>query len=361
MSLKVLVAGFATRHVCRSAYRAGHRVYAVDHFCDRDLDWYTEASMRFEEVDELPDLIQAMAERHGCDLMVATSGAECLEVPLRRAGTPPERVSRFMDKELVQKFFEDLRIPVPPRALPGEYPAMIKPRSGAGGWRNALVRNDAELRGWIGRWEETPYILQKFLPGRPVSVSCIAGGGRAKAICVNEQFVRGTDDAPFGYSGSLTPARSGPVVSRLIEWAERAAGASGCTGSVGIDFICDGEEAVAIEINPRFQATLDTVELATGVNLFSLHLGACNGRIPDMVPGARRVAIRKIIFAGRDLTVRTDLSGLHPYVADIPRVGSEIEEGHAVVSVLACGTDRVSAFRSLEKTINRVHRCIREW
>ena len=36
---RVLVAGFATRHVAQSANRAGYEVCAVDHFCDQDLGW----------------------------------------------------------------------------------------------------------------------------------------------------------------------------------------------------------------------------------------------------------------------------------------------------------------------------------
>ena len=34
---RILVAGFATRHVAQSAALAGYEVCAVDHFCDQDL------------------------------------------------------------------------------------------------------------------------------------------------------------------------------------------------------------------------------------------------------------------------------------------------------------------------------------
>lgn len=361
MSLKVLVAGFSTRHVCQSAHRAGHQVYAVDHFCDRDLDWYTDACQRFEELDEVSDCIDTMARLHRCDLLVATSGAESMDTPLPRAGTRSDIAAQFMDKCRTQEFFEELDIPVPPRAAPGDYPAMIKPLQGAGGWRNAVVSTGEERRAWEEAWEGIPYVLQQYRPGRPVSVSCIAGGGRAQAIAVNEQFLREDEDAAFGFSGSVTPALSHPFTSRLIDRAERAAAASGCIGSVGVDFVCDGDEAWAIEINPRFQATVDTVELATGVNLFDLHLDACRGRIPGSMPPARFVGIRRIIFSDRDLVVRSDLAPLAPGVADIPRVGTEIEAGHAVVSVLARGLSREDAFRALENTMTRVNRCMDEW
>ncbi|MFA5255043.1 MAG: ATP-dependent carboligase, partial [Methanoregula sp.] len=53
MKGRVLVAGFATRHVAQSAARAGYEVCAVDHFCDQDLFWCTEDRLKFGELDEL--------------------------------------------------------------------------------------------------------------------------------------------------------------------------------------------------------------------------------------------------------------------------------------------------------------------
>ena len=52
MSPSVLVAGYTTRHVAKSAARAGYDVYAVDHFCDQDLLWCTKDVMAFDELDE---------------------------------------------------------------------------------------------------------------------------------------------------------------------------------------------------------------------------------------------------------------------------------------------------------------------
>ena len=57
MKKRVLIAGFTTRHVARSASAAGYTVYSVDHFCDRDLSAYVKDCSRFEDLASLPGAI----------------------------------------------------------------------------------------------------------------------------------------------------------------------------------------------------------------------------------------------------------------------------------------------------------------
>ena len=357
MKGRVLIAGFATRHVAQSAWKAGYTVYAVDHFCDQDLAWYTADRLKFEELDELPDRIAEMAGRHRADLFVPTSGAETLGAPVPLAGTDARTAARLLDKLEVQRFFEGEAIPVPPLALPDDFPYIAKPRGGAGGWRNAVVRSRDDLDRWLRESEGAEPLLQKEVQGLPASVSCIGNGSHAVALATNEQLLRGGDASPFGFTGSVTPLRH-PLAERMKALAIRAAGASGCTGSVGVDFVL-GDDAVAIEVNPRFQATVDTVEAATGLSLFSLHMDACKGVLPQEPAVAGRFAVRRILFADRDLVVKEDLSGFAPRVADIPWPGSSFEEGQAVVSVLGTGSDREGAMEDLVNTLNKLERYMR--
>lgn len=357
---RVLVAGFATRHVVQSAYRAGYEVYAVDHFCDQDLCWYTKDRATFEELDELPEAIGSIAARHPIDMLVVTSGAEDLKTPLPFMGTPPEKVARHLDKLAIQHFFEEQDIPVPPLAAEGDYPCLIKPRRGAGGWRNQMVASIEERRAWEEAWPDVPYICQQVVEGKPCSVSCIGDGRRGRAIATNEQLLRSEGERAFGFAGSITPFAH-ETAGAMVRYAERAVGFSGCIGSVGVDFIADDAHPWAIEINPRFQATVDTVEMATGCNLFSLHLEACRGAIPAGMPQPRRFAARRILFAERDLVVRDDLSSLAPGISDIPWVGSEFEEGAAVLSVYGWGKSRDAALDMLDKTITHLRRYMSRW
>jgi predicted ATP-grasp superfamily ATP-dependent carboligase len=356
---RVLVAGFATRHVVQSAYRAGYEVYAVDHFCDQDLCWYTKDRATFEELDEIPAAIETIAAAHPIDMLVVTSGAEDLKSPLPLMGTSPEKVACHLDKLNIQHFFEDNDIPVPRLAAEGEYPCLIKPRRGAGGWRNQLLASMDEHRGWEECWPDVPYICQQIVKGQPCSVSCIGNGTQARAIATNEQLLRSEGERAFGFAGAITPFHH-ETVGDMVHYAEKAVALSGCKGSVGVDFIAD-RTPWAIEINPRFQATVDTVEMATGCNLFSLHIDACRGKIPAIMPKPRRYAARKILFAERDLVVRDDLSHLAPRISDIPWVGSEFEESSAVMSAYGWGKSRDSALDMLDKTITHLRRYMSRW
>lgn len=360
MKGRVLVAGFATRHIAQSAYRAGYEVYAIDHFCDQDLGWYTKECRRFEELDEIPDLASEFASARRFDIFVAASGAEVIGHTIPFYGSPPSVAGKFLDKLEIQYFFEEHDIPAPPLLSEGMYPAMVKPRHGAGGWRNAVVSNREEEEVWTELFPDTPYLRQAVAEGVPASVSCVANGRNARAVAVNRQLIRGGSERRYGFSGAATPYDT-PMREEMIQIAERAAALSGCVGSLGIDFIVDDNRTFAIEINPRFQATLDTVEMVTGMSVFGLHVDACRGTLPPATPPARCHAVRSILFAEDDGVVRDDLAGLSPAIADIPREGAEYEAGSALVSAYGWGRSDDDALAMLDKTITTLRRYISRW
>jgi hypothetical protein len=354
---RVLVAGFATRHVAQSAAQAGYEVCAVDHFCDQDLTWYTRDRICFEDLDGLPDAIERMCGRYSFDFAVATSEAEDLIFPVPLCGTPRERVERFLDKLAMQHFFENLEVPVPRIARDGEYPVMAKPRRGAGGWRNAVIPDAVTEKAWAALYPDIPYIRQEVAEGIPASVCCIANGTAARAVATNEQVLRGSGGSAFGFSGSVTPLDH-PLSATMGALAEKIAAASGCTGTIGIDFVIGSDRPRVIEVNPRFQGTADTVEAAYGFSLFRYHVDACAGILPDP-SRPQQYAARRILFADRDLTLEADLKALAPAVSDIPWPGTFFEEEQAIVSVAGTGPTRAAALDALDKNISTVRQYMR--
>ncbi len=357
MKGRVLVAGFATRHVAQSAHRAGYEVCAVDHFCDQDLGWYTQDRIKFDDLEDLAPAVEEMCSRHRFDMLVVTSGAEDIRSGIPLCGTPPERVLRFLDKLATQKFFEGLPVPVPRLSGEEDYPFIIKPRRGAGGWRNAIIRNRSERAAWEDLYDGVPHIRQQIASGIPASVCCVTDGSRARAVAANEQILREDAGTGFGFCGSITPCWH-PQAGAMIARAEQIAAASRCSGTIGIDFII-GDKIYAIEVNPRFQATVDTVEMATGCNLFSLHAGACNGVLPGTFSVPVQYAARRILFADRDMTITRDLKHLFPKVADIPWPGTVLEKDQAITSVFGWGITRDDALSALDKNITSVRQYLR--
>jgi hypothetical protein len=349
---RVLVAGFATRHVAQSASAAGYEVCAVDHFCDQDLAWYTKDRVQFDELDELPDAVDRISRKHVFDLLVVTSGAEDLGTAIPLLGTHPERIHRFLDKLDMQHFFEGLDFTVPRLAGTREYPVMIKPRCGAGGWRNEVVRSRAAEDDWVTRNPGIAYLRQQVIEGVPASVCCVTDGTTSRALAANEQLLRGGGNSAFGFCGSITPLDH-PVSGSMMAIAEKIASASGCIGTIGIDFVISGNTPYAIEVNPRFQGTVDTVEAAYAYNLFAVHADACRGNLPVRRRPVRYAA-RSILFADRDMVLAADLQGLAPVVADIPWPGTFFEDGQAIVSVFGSGNSRNEALSVLDKNIMTV-------
>jgi hypothetical protein len=316
---------------------------------------YADDCLSFDDLESLPRAIGQMSLRHDCDFFVPTSGAEMLPVDIPRYGPAPERAAIFLDKGRTSGFFQELGVPAPATLPERTYPAMVKPRSGSGGWRNAVLHNDGEWRKWNEELDAPPALWQEVVQGIPASVCCVTDGTRAKAVAVNEQFLRGGNEAVYGFSGSVTPFVH-PLADDMVMQAEKIASASGCIGTIGIDFVV-GDKPYAIEVNPRFQGTVDTVEMSTGINLFSLHVEACEGRLPEKMPETRQFAARKILFAEDNILQIPDLN-LLPFVADVPWPGTMIEKGGAIVSVYGWGRSRGDAILMLDKHISTVQQYI---
>lgn len=350
MNKSLLVVGYTTRHVVASAFAAGYTVYAIDYFCDQDLIPYTADHLKFEELDELPSAIDTMVSQYHPDYIVTTSGAELLALS-NRLGTPVDVARTFMDKEKTQVFFEKIGVPVPKEVSRGCYPAMAKTIEGAGGWRNQLVHSDNELETWLEFINDVPYILQEYIEGMPASVCCLVTPSRdAVVLATNQQILRGGEVCPFSFSGSVTPC-SHPMAARMEELGKKIAAESGCVGCIGIDFVLTNSEAYAIEVNPRFQGTLATVELATGQNLFTLHKNACEGHLPEKKVSASKYAVRKVLTAKNDFTLNADLLPFSSFIADIPHIGTYFSKGDVLCSVIGCGKTLKDAYSSLDNNI----------
>jgi predicted ATP-grasp superfamily ATP-dependent carboligase len=227
---------------------------------------------------------------------------------------------------------------------------MMKTLSGSGGWRNAVVHNDVERICWEEFVKHEPFMMQEVITGISASVSCVGTGSSAKAIAANEQILRGGEAGVYAFSGSVTPCTH-PMTKQMMEIAEEIVAASRCVGSVGVDFVLTDNALYAIEVNPRFQGTVETVEASCGTNLFRLHTAACHGVLPDTAPKPRQFCVRKILVAPKHMTLNADMRNLAGTIADIPHPKTVFEEGDVMFSVFGLGKSREEAFVSLDKNI----------
>jgi predicted ATP-grasp superfamily ATP-dependent carboligase len=172
-------------------------------------------------------------------------------------------------------------------------------------------------------------------------------------VAANEQLIgeAWTGAEGFRYCGNITPLE--PALPGLAEMAEKIVGRLGLVGSNGVDFLLTAGGPVVVEVNPRFQGSLDTVEMATGLNVFQAHVDAFRGLLPDR-PAALSTAGRAVIYAQRDLAAPEIAAD--EWTADVPRPGWQIKKGDPFLSLLARGEGREKVLRLLQRRASWLRR-----
>ncbi len=360
INVKLLVAGFSVRHIACSAARAGHQVIAADSFCDLDLEKCASETILLDRARALQTL-PALIEEQSPDAVVLGPGLEEADIRgIEVLNNPPELSARVSDKLWLARWLERegfpfIRTEAEPSAATWNYPSVVKPRKGAGGVGCRLVEDRADLA-----WEEG-LLIQEFVKGRPASVSVIGNGEEARAVAINEQIIgaRFAGAECFRYSGNITPLE--PNYPGLADAAEEIVAGLRLTGSNGVDFLLAEDGPVVVEVNPRFQGSLDTVELSTGLNIFKAHLKAFRGDLPERTMAVPcRTAGRIIYYAPEDLIVNNNLESDNSIegLADIPRQGSIIKRGDPVASLLATGKSRADVLGSLMERSSELERAL---
>ncbi len=377
--MKVLVIGVNTRHIACSASRAGYTVYTLGRFNDVDLKACSDRSVIHDMPDvhdlDLPELIPLFRTLLPVDFIVLGPGFEHLgnwveeitgNVPV--LNNPPHIFTNISDKAWLAKKLKILKLPHPftvsldslktPEDWTGGYPAIIKPRFGAGGMENRLVIDLKDLEMTMNVLDSGQYLLQEYIKGTVTSVSIISTGKQAVAIAVNEQLA-GIDTLtgmPFAYCGNITP-----YMSEYNDWMRETsmnlAKELALVGSNGVDFIITDKGPVVLEVNPRFQGSIDTVERSTGLNIFRLHHGSFQGKLP-VCGDSQCFSIKTIFFAPRRLVVE---KRVYDYLvqcynegtaADVPSKGTVCEKDEPVVSFLSEGNSRMEVVSQAEQLVN---------
>ena len=360
-SKKILVIGFNARHVVCSAKRAGYHVTTVSHFSDCDLLKCGDRTLAIHEefTGFIKDLdynsVKDTIKDIEYDNVILASGFEALEIP-KILGNDPKVASFINNKKVLRDKLESLGYRVPKHFELEDtikYPVIIKPQNGAGGFKNALVRDTTQLNDVVSSFHENEwheFVIEEYIKGVDASSSVLSTNNQAVTIAVNEQLLGLRYLGPmkrFSFCGSITPLKT--AFTREIEAvSEWIAIDLGLIGSNGIDFVIGPDGPVVIEVNPRFQGTLDTVEWALGINVFDAHVKACLGELIQR-PEHRRFAARVIYFAERDFEVRKRLS--EPFYMDIPCKGTHIQRGKPVISAIGCGKSRDIAFNAAMRRV----------
>lgn len=366
--MKVLAIGQSVRNISLSATRAGHQVLAADFYCDLDLFDCACQVARIPALPEAEMMLHRYIEQSAPDAVVLGPGLETAEVfGIKVLNNPREKILKVSDKLWLAGWLEERGYPhIPTRSFEDvenihNFPAVVKPRTGAGGAGCLKVWDKPGLAS-AAREAEGELLVQDWVDGLPASVSVIGNGREAKAVAVNEQLIgeAWTGARELRYSGNITPLEAGPgLKEEMTDLAEEIASDLGLLGSNGVDFILAEDGPVVVEVNPRFQGSLEAVELSTGINIFQAHLESFQGRLPEVpAPRPGRTAGRAIIYAGRDLLIDEDLRVKIEGLTDVPRIGSEIKRNDPVASILAAGPSRKKVLSMLKDRAYRLRQAV---
>jgi len=217
--------------------------------------------------------------------------------------------------------------------------------------------------------------LQERVRGVAGSIVFASDGARAVPLGLSRglsgERAFGAGVRGFLYCGSILAAAGDPQFSndaRLLAAATALAAAATeefrLVGVNGIDFIARSGVAYALEVNPRYTASMELVERAYGVSIFDVHARACAGTLPlfDLataratVPGAIGKAV---IYARRDTTIGDSRSWLaDPDIRDVPRPGERIPDGRPVCTIFARGRDGAACLGALEARAAALYRSL---
>jgi predicted ATP-grasp superfamily ATP-dependent carboligase len=355
----VLILGASTRAAAFSAIRCGLRPRCADYFADRDLAALCPVARI--NPDDAARQFAAFAETLPPSAWFYTGGFENhpewvdriahrhrlwgVNADLLRAVRDPIRVAEVLD----QAGLPCPAVRLDSRDLPRDRSWLVKPLNSGGG------RGIELLTDQNGGGLPSPYFQQRI---DGPSFSALFVGDRLVAHCVGvtRQWI-GIAGSPFLYRGSIGPwPIDATLASRLRLLGDRLASAFGLVGWFGVDYVLHNGHPWPVEINPRYTASLEIHELASGRSLLAMHRRACEG---NSDPGARpaetdpptpRMIAKLTLYAQQRLIapeiVADDNEPDDPFavksIADVPWPGTCFECGDPVMTILAEGADLTS-------------------
>jgi predicted ATP-grasp superfamily ATP-dependent carboligase len=192
---------------------------------------------------------------------------------------------------------------------------------------------------------------QEYVPGIPMAAAYrVAEGCQCRLLGVTRQLVgEGWLHASrFAYCGSVGPVPVGADVERVLSMlGDRLAEAFGLRGDFGIDWILDANHQVrVVEVNPRYTASFEVLELAT--------LEA------NRPPQGQAVIGKAVLYAHSDLVFPAegpwlaDLDPARPVThlpgfADIPLAGSRLRTGQPILTLFTRGASLAECLEQLQK------------
>jgi uncharacterized protein len=248
---------------------------------------------------------------------------------------------------------------------------LVKPSAGSGG---------AGIRFWRADRPDLPprkpTYWQEYVEGQACAAVYVGDEHGARLLGVTRQLVGEPwlHASPFQYCGSIGPLLLTVPLRRSFERLGMAlAFWCGLRGLFGVDCILRDDVPWAVEVNPRYTASVEVLEYATGVPALALHRHVFDDWAPEpelRTPGeAASVVGKAILFARAPLVVPGEgpwSAALRqpaapwelPGFADIPHSGEQILAGRPVLTFFARADSEAACLQRLWQTAEGLDRLL---
>jgi predicted ATP-grasp superfamily ATP-dependent carboligase len=374
---QLLIFGASTRAAAFSALRAGLNPWCADLFADADLR--ARCPVHVLSADRYPQGFAGLDAPEapwmytgGLENAPALVGRMARSRPLW--GNDQATLRTVRNPAALHRILRDGGIPCPLIRTRPPDPAdgcrwLVKPVAGAGG---------TGICFWTGqrpRSKKRVY-YQEFLEGTPCSAVYVAGLGGTALAGVSTQLIGEPwlHARPFQYCGSLSglpplpPKNLEQIGTTLVE-------AAVLRGLFGVDFVLRDGVAWPLEVNPRYTASVEVLELVEGVSLLAQHCRVFDSRLAASFcererprsqmlvakQDERTILGKAILFAREPVTFPPDGPWQEtlrhppgvwdvPHFADIPQDGDRIEAGWPVLTFFAVAESPAMCWAALQKT-----------
>jgi len=366
--LRILILGASVRAAAESAHRAGLEVIGIDLFADTDLKARFQAHRVSPEtypfglaevasglphapwfytgaLENHPEFVEQVACSRplwGNDAQVLRAVRDPLQwaSALTEAGLPCPRVETNVNR------------------LSSDVQWLAKPLASAGGVSvRRVVPGSTPL--------SVPHYYQERIDGLSLSALFLGAGERTRLEGVTRQIL-GRPGSEFAYLGSIGPWPLTPAVLERVEaMGHVLANRFHLKGLFGVDFQLNGEQPWPVEINPRYTASAEVLELAQERSLLLGHRALFDPAVPFPPPWphgqASRVVGKLILFATgpchfpsytRSRAIPPNQFHL-PTLADRPEPGTPFKTGDPIATLLAGGESLHACAERLERKQQR--------
>jgi predicted ATP-grasp superfamily ATP-dependent carboligase len=367
---RLLIVGASARAAAMSAVRAGFAPWCSDLFADLDLRAIVPCIVRcpihqypsaFSEIlrsaPEAPWMYTGGLENH---LNLIRTMAQIR--PLW--GNGPDALAKARSPFTIERALRDAGLPaLEVRAAEGTLPAdcrwLRKPLAGSAG--HGIQFADEACHASSDR-----HYFQRYVEGVSLSALFVRSRDRVQMLGITEQLIgtRWLNAPPFRYAGNIGPIElPGPARETVTSIGTEIGERCGLLGLFGIDFVLEGDIPWLVEVNPRYPASVEVLEMSTGLSALALHRMAFDPTASSAIPygGSGLVCGKAIVYAAErirapactveDLVarglLRTDARA--GTLADIPVPGSVIEPDWPVLTLFAEGKSRAECANRLRQ------------